>query len=65
MKVIVNNEDVVFDGTTVADLISSLSISMAGLAVAVGTKIVPASEWHDFALADNDSVTVIRATQGG
>ncbi len=62
---IVNNEDVIFDGTTVADLITSLSISTAGLAVAVGTKIVPASEWRAFALAENDRVTVIRATQGG
>ena len=65
MKVIVNSREVLFDGTTVGDLIASLEISAAGCAVAVGTKIVPASAWHGFALEENDKVTIIRATQGG
>ncbi|MDE6483170.1 MAG: sulfur carrier protein ThiS [Rikenellaceae bacterium] len=65
MKVNVNNEEVVFDGTTVDDLIASLSISTAGCAVAVGTKIVPAASWHSFVLSDGDKITIIRATQGG
>lgn len=65
MKVNVNNEEVVFDGSTVEELIASLSVSMAGCAVAVGTKIVPASAWHGFVLDEGDKVTIIRATQGG
>ena len=65
MRVNVNNEEVEFDGTTVGELVTSLSISVAGCAVVVGTKIVPASSWHSFVLNDGDKITIIRATQGG
>lgn len=65
MRVNVNNEEVEFDGTPVGELVTSLSISVAGCAVAVGTKIVPASSWHSFVLNDGDKITIIRATQGG
>ncbi len=65
MKIIVNNEEVVFDGTTVAELLARLDVSLAGIAVAVGTKIVPAAAWSGFALKPDDNVTIIRATQGG
>lgn len=65
MKIIVNNEEVVFDGTTVAELLAHLGVSAEGIAVAAGTKIVPAAAWGDHLLSQNDNITIIRATQGG
>ena len=36
-----------------------------GIAVAVNNAVIPKTEWQQKALADNDKIVVIRATQGG
>jgi sulfur carrier protein len=36
-----------------------------GIAVAVNDAIVARSTWNTFALKENDSITIIQATQGG
>ncbi|HWY13269.1 MAG TPA: sulfur carrier protein ThiS [Bacteroidia bacterium] len=36
-----------------------------GIAVAVNNKVVPRSKWNSHILNSNDSITIIKATQGG
>lgn len=36
-----------------------------GIAVAVNNKVVPRSKWDSHILNSNDSITIIKATQGG
>jgi len=36
-----------------------------GIAVAVNNKVVPRSNWDSLILNSNDSITIIKATQGG
>jgi sulfur carrier protein len=36
-----------------------------GIAVAVNNNVIPKAEWQQKALADNDKIVIIRATQGG
>jgi sulfur carrier protein len=39
--------------------------SQQGIAIAVNQQIIPKSAWPDYALHENDQVTIIHATQGG
>lgn len=49
-----------------ADLTLHLGIaSQSGMAIAVNQQIIPKSAWPDYALHENDQVTIIHATQGG
>lgn len=36
-----------------------------GIAVAVNEQVVPKPQWNSYFLEDRDSITIIRATQGG
>ncbi len=36
-----------------------------GVAVAVNGKVIPATQWADRVLANNDKLMIIKATQGG
>lgn len=36
-----------------------------GIAVAVNEQVVPKPQWNSYLLGDRDSITIIRATQGG
>jgi len=36
-----------------------------GIAVAVNDSVAPRDGWADYILKSNDSITIIRATQGG
>lgn len=65
MKIYLNGEEIVFEGLTIGDLMDHLHRERNGCAVAVGTKVVPSAEWPVYRLAENDRVTLIRATQGG
>ena len=65
MKIVVNDETVdVDDGTSVADLLTTLGIPEKGIAVAVDWAVVPRSDWH-LGLAAGASVKVVTAVQGG
>lgn len=36
-----------------------------GIAVAIGNKVVPKTDWEKTIIVENDDVLIIRATQGG
>lgn len=67
MEVLVNNKlYAVQPETTVAGLLQFIQLpSEKGIAVAVNNQVVPRQHWPSKPLQPSDSVTIIRATQGG
>ncbi len=65
MNIIVNGEKRGFSGKTLAELLVELNLGNGGFAVAVDTSIIPRSKHQEFALSENDEVTIITATHGG
>ncbi|MGH8962090.1 MAG: sulfur carrier protein ThiS [Jatrophihabitantaceae bacterium] len=55
----------VVDGTTLAELIESLTGSTRGSAAAVDGEVVPRSTWAGYALREGQRVELITAVQGG
>jgi len=68
MKVILNDSPIDLEApkTTLGQAISHSGIGdFKGLAVAVNDAVVPRANWESFLLNENDTITIIRATQGG
>lgn len=65
MNVIVNNEPLSFDGLTLADLAVEMKLPEKGVAVAVGMKMIPRSEWGATQLQEGAEIIVIKAASGG
>lgn len=67
MTVYLNNTEHSFpDAVSIAGALDALGIDAGrGTAVAVNNTVIPRAGWQDYALQDNDRLTVIRATQGG
>jgi sulfur carrier protein len=53
------------DGTTVEDIVSTLTAKSDGCAVAVNDAVVPRSDWSAREIAPGDRVEVLTAVQGG
>ncbi|UYQ92770.1 sulfur carrier protein ThiS [Chitinophaga horti] len=67
MEVLVNNKlYAVQPETTVAGLLQFIQLSSEkGVAIAVNNQVVPRQQWMSTSLQPADSITIIRATQGG
>ena len=65
MNVTVNNKPVETDATTLKELAVQLELPEKGVAIAVSNKMVPRSEWDNFAITEGVSIIVIRASCGG
>lgn len=65
MNVTVNNKPVETGASTLKELALQLELPEKGVAVAVSNKIVPRSEWENFAITEGVSIIVIRASCGG
>ena len=66
MRIVVNGaEHDVHDGTTVADLISTLAGAHRGSAIVLDGEIVPRSRWVGCAVPPGAQVELITAVQGG
>ena len=67
MDIIVNKNSVsIAEEASVQALIDRLlGEKQNGIAVAIGESIVPRTEWKRVQLKENDSITIITATQGG
>lgn len=65
MNVTVNNKPVETGASTLKELALQLELPEKGVAVAVSNKMVPRSEWENFAITDGASIIVIRASCGG
>ncbi len=65
MKVSVNNKEVETGATTLSQLTEELSLPAKGVAVAVNNRMIPRTEWQEFALTEGASVVIIKAACGG
>ena len=65
MNVTVNNKPVETGASTLKELALQLELPEKGVAVAVSNKMVPRSEWENFAITEGVNIIVIRATCGG
>lgn len=65
MNVTVNNKPVETGASTLKELALQLELPEKGVAVAVSNKMVPRSEWNNFAITEGVSIIVIRASCGG
>lgn len=65
MNITVNNKPVETGASTLKELALQLELPEKGVAVAVSNKMVPRSEWDNFAITEGVSIIVIRASCGG
>ena len=66
MKVIVNDKETQFTGSSLEDLLNEMQIAdKKGMAVAVNESVIPKGNWGQQQLRENDSVLIIKPTQGG
>jgi sulfur carrier protein len=66
MNVRLNGEPRTLDpGTTLTELIESITGSTRGSAVVVDDEVVPRGSWPAFTLRDGQRVELITAVQGG
>lgn len=65
MNVTVNNKPMETGASTLKELALQLELPEKGVAVAVSNKMVPRSEWDNFAITEGVSIIVIRASCGG
>jgi sulfur carrier protein len=66
MEITVNNELKTISHNSLSSLIIDLlGDKTKGVAIAVNQTIIPKSDWQKTSLQPNDSVLVIKATQGG
>lgn len=65
MEITVNSKSLTLSGSTVADLVSQLGLPSDGVAVAVGTDIVPRGKWGTHTLEEGANVMIIKAASGG
>lgn len=65
MKVSVNNKEVETGATTLSQLTEELSLPTQGIAIAVNNRMIPCTEWADYALNESVSIVIIKAACGG
>jgi len=68
MKVIINDTPINLDDSaaTLEWAVADSGITdFRGLAVAVNNNVIPRITWDSFQLNENDTITIIHATQGG
>lgn len=65
MKVSVNNKEVETGATTLSQLTEELSLPTQGIAVAINNRMIPRTEWTEYALSEGISIIVIKAACGG
>ena len=65
MNIFINNKPHFTEEENLAALISSLNLSEKGLAVAIGNKMIPRTEWSSTLLDEGMNVVIIQAACGG
>ena len=66
MKIYLNQEEILIqDSLSILDMLTTHTISISGIAVAVNNQVIKKELWQSVHLCENDKVTVIVATFGG
>ncbi len=53
------------ENTTLSTLITQLDIPVNGIAIAVNNSVIAKNDWENISLKNDDTITIIKATQGG
>lgn len=65
MRIYINDQEKDTQCQTLDELLTSENIETKGIAVAANNKLVPKTEWGNFALKENDKLIIIKAACGG
>ena len=65
MNIFINNKPYFTEEENLAALIRSLNIADKGVAVGVGNKMIPRTEWATTLLEEDMKVVIIKAACGG
>ncbi len=65
MKITINGSEQTIKANLVSELIVELQLKSNGIALAINKAILPYKEWATTSLSEGDTVTIIKATQGG
>lgn len=65
MEIVLNGVKTATAAQTLSELLAEQRIPTAGLAVAVGMRIVRRADWETTPVGEGAEITLIRATQGG
>lgn len=67
MEITINNQtQSVAEGTTVQAIVSAqLGEKQKGIAVAINNAVIPKQAWEQTLINNNDTILIIKATQGG
>jgi sulfur carrier protein len=67
MEIILNNQHhFINEGATLQDIVfSQLNEKQNGVAVAVNDNVIPKQNWSTTPLHSNDTILIIKVTQGG
>ena len=58
-------QEVETDAVTLLQLTTELSLPAQGVAVAANNRMIPRTEWADYALSEGISIVIIKAACGG
>lgn len=66
MQITINNKPFeCSEGDSVATILALAGLPTTGIAVAVGTQIVPRTEWENTKVQSGAKIIIIKAVQGG
>jgi sulfur carrier protein len=67
MQIQINNKfQTIPEGTSLQELVSDiLKLSSKGIAIAINQEVISKNNWNSTKLSANDSLLIIKASQGG
>ncbi|EJW90231.1 ThiS, thiamine-biosynthesis [gut metagenome] len=65
MKIIVNNQELETQASSLLSLAQELKLPEKGIAIAVNNHLIPRMEWSDYALQEGTCIVIIKAACGG
>jgi sulfur carrier protein len=66
MKIVVNGKERIFnEGTTLSEMLNTLSLEITGMIIERNLEVVSRSEYDKTALKDGDKIELIRLVAGG
>lgn len=65
MELIINNKLTETATSNLASLAQEMNLPERGVAIAIGNKMVPRSEWEKTSLAEGMNIVIIKAAFGG
>jgi len=65
MNIKINNENIVTQAQTIAQLATELQLPPSGVAIAIGGKVVRRDDWNCTVVYEGQDILIIKAFAGG